>query len=368
MRCIPRGAKALAAAGLWLALLLTPAAAGWSVTESRYIVDDVCDFTVEITDRKESLRLDKKLFSSLLGNLIEKPSYITVIELPTEGAITHGGDGVVVLDTFSLGGLSALRITPKANTPASFCFIAANKEGQSTPLCRLTVIPAATAMAPVAEDLVLETGAGMKVGGQLSGHAPDGGTLAFELADAPSKGDLVCSGSGFVYTPHVGETGRDSFTYVVRDSAGSRSEEATVSLRIAAPSEVVQYCDMGESLMGYAAACLAEAGILRGERVGGVDYFHPEAAMAQGEFLTLLLNAAGLEPASLAEGAEQQLTVAQAAAMAGELLGYAIEVQPRQGHPGAWSETAVAAVGDSALTREDAAGILWQVYCAVQGE
>ena len=56
-------------------LLPLPAAAGYSVTESRYIVDDVCDFSVSITDRKDYLALNKNLFSSLLGNLLADVCY-----------------------------------------------------------------------------------------------------------------------------------------------------------------------------------------------------------------------------------------------------------------------------------------------------
>ena len=355
---------------LFLALLLLfslPAEAGYTVTESRYIVDDVCDFSVSITDRKDYLTLNKKLFSSLLGNLLEDPCYLTIVELPSHGTITSGKQDVVVLDTFKLSLFAKLRITPEANTPASFCFIASDKHGTTTPLCRLTVTPAATASAPTAFDLSIQTGMNMKVGGQMAGSTPKEGELVYELVTAPSKGDVSCFGSGFVYAPHEGKSGRDSFTYQVRDSQGVRSEEATVSIRIDKDVDDVSYCDMQDSLNCYAALCLAKEGILRGERVGGMDYFNPTQTLSQGEFLTLLMDAAGLGGAEVTPQNDQTpLTVAQAVEMTGNLLGYPVEIQPKAGSPSDWVETSAAASGDSLLTRDDAAGLLWQVFCYMQ--
>ena len=348
-------------------LLPLQAAAGYSVTESRYIVDDVCDFSVSITDRKDYLALNKKLFSSLLGNLLEDPCYLTIVELPSQGTITNGKQDVVVLDTFKFHLFGKLRITPDANTPASFCFIASDKDGNTTPLCRLTVTPAATAGAPVAFDLAVQTGMNMKVGGQMAGSTPKEGDLVYELLTAPSKGDLSCFGAGFVYEPHEGETGRDSFTYQVRDSQGVRSEEATVSIRIDKDVEDVSYCDMGDSLNCYAALCLAREGILRGERVGGLDYFNPTQTLSQGEFLTLLMDAAGLGGADVASQTDQTpLTVAQAVEMTGNLLGYPVEILPKAGSPDEWVETSAATRQESLLTRDDAANLLWQVFCSMQ--
>ncbi len=362
--------KSVSVSALCLALILllsSAAGAGYSVTESRYIVDDVCDFSVSITDRKDYLALNQKLFASLLGNLLEDPCYLTIIELPKQGTITSGKQDVVVLDTFKLGRFSGLRITPADNTPSSFCFIATDKKGNSTPLCRLTVTPAATANAPTAFDLSLQTGVNMKVGGRLSGTTLEEGELVYELLTAPSKGNLTCFGSGFVYEPHDGKSGRDSFTYQVRDAQGNRSEEATVSIRIDKDVDDVSYCDMGDSLNSYAALCLAKEGILRGERVGGSDYFHPKETLSQGEFLLLLMDAAGLGGTEVsAQVDETPLTVAQAAEMTGNLLGYAIDIQPKAGSPSEWTETSVAALGDTLLTRDDAAGLLWQVFCYMQ--
>lgn len=350
---------------LLLLLVLTfISAADFSITKNRYIVDDICDFTVSVTDRKESLLLTRRLLSSVLGNLLEKPCYLTLIELPEEGKITFGREDVVVLDTFKLGGFRSLRITPAENTPASFCFIATNKEGICTPLCRMTVIPSVTALAPTALGMTVETGCNMKVGSYLQGEGA--GTLVYEVTSAPAKGDLQCFGAGFVYTPHAGKIGQDKFTYRVRDTSGAYSEEATVSVHIDKDVHDLQYCDMEGSLNGYAAYCLAREGILRGERVRGADYFRPQETLNQGEFFVLLMDAAGLSSEVGAELDATPITVAQATRMAENLLGYTIEIQPKNENPESWSATSVAALGDSLLTRDDAAGLLWQVYCAMQ--
>ena len=140
-----------------------------------------------------------------------------------------------------------------------------------------------------------------------------------------------------------------------------------VSIRIDKDVEDVSYCDMGDSLNCYAALCLAREGILRGERVGGLDYFNPTQTLSQGEFLTLLMDAAGLGGADVASQADRTpLTVAQAVEMTGNLLGYPVEILPKAGSPDEWVETSAATRQESLLTRDDAANLLWQVFCSMQ--
>ena len=98
----------------------------------------------------------------------------------------------------------------------------------------------------------------------------------------------------------------------------------------------------------------------------GEDYFRPQETLNQGEFFVLLMDAAGLSSEVGAELDATPITVAQATRMAENLLGHAIEIQPKNENPESWNATSVAALGDSLLTRDDAAGLLWQVYCAMQ--
>ncbi|NLT57677.1 MAG: hypothetical protein GXX99_01790 [Clostridiales bacterium] len=275
------------------AALLVPATA-YEVTGSRYIVEDACDFSVEIPENKEALKLDKKLLKGLLGNLLEEVNYITVIELPQSGSITYGKEAVVVLDTFRVSGFKVLRVTPARNQPTEFCFIASDKAGNTTPLCRMTVNPPVTAFLPVAANITLQTGVDMRVEGRLQASDPSGQSVVYEVLTAPQKGDIVFDSRSarFIYTPHKGKSGRDEFQYTVRNSDGQRAEPATVHIRVDKKTAEVFYSDMGDSLNHYAAQCLAAANILRGTRVGGTDFFNPTGTVGRGEFLVMLMNAA----------------------------------------------------------------------------
>lgn len=403
------------------AALLLPAAA-YEVTDSRYIVESACDFSVDISENRDSIKLDKKLFEGLLGNLLEKPAYVTVIELPASGSLTYGKDSVVVLDTFKLGGLKTLRFTPDRNKTATICFIASDRAGVTTPLCRITLHPPVTAFAPSAADISLQTGRSMKVAGRLAGADPGDQELVYEILTAPKKGDLVCSGDDatFIYTPHNGKAGGDEFRYTVRNSDGLRAEPATVTIAIDRREGEVSYTDMAESFHQYAAQCLATEGILRGTRVGGQDFFHPEERVGRGEFLVMLMKAAqgdveiptiattGLPEddsipvwmksyvsAAFATGivsgdpsregllfdAAADITLAEAAVMTANLLGSeGVTPVDCEGVP-AWAATGVALLeqlglplrdesgnidAERALDRDTAAGLLWRVQSATR--
>ena len=412
-------AKRLLRVALSLALtaaLLLPAAA-YEVTDSRYIVESACDFSVDISENRDSVILDKKLFESLLGNLLDKPKYVTIIELPASGTLTHGKDAVVVLDTFKLSGLKTLKFTPDRNKTATICFIASDRAGNTTPLCRIILNPPMTAFAPTAADISLQTGRSMKVAGKFVGEDPSGHELVYELLTAPRKGDLVYNreDASFIYTPHEGKAGSDEFKYTVRNSDGMRTAEATVTIAIDRKDGEVSYTDMGDSLNQYAAQCLAAEGILRGTRVGGQDFFLPDQSIERSEFLVMLMNAAqgdieiptiastGLPEddaipvwmksyvsAAFATGivsgdptrgdllfdAASPITLAEAAVMTANLLGSdGIAPAEYKGVP-EWAATGVAVLeqlgiplrdengvinAEEPLSRDTAAGLLWRV-------
>ena len=79
------------------------------------------------------------------------------------------------------------------------------------------------------------------------------------------------------------------------------------------------------------------------------------------------MDAAGLGGADVASQTDQTpLTVAQAVEMTGNLLGYPVEILPKAGSPDEWVETSAATRQESLLTRDDAANLLWQVFCSMQ--
>lgn len=152
--------------------------------------------------------------------------------------------------------------------------------------------------APIAENLSFTTFKNVAVHGEFAAVDPEGDVISFRISAQPRKGAVEVSDAGFVYSPAEGKKGRDSFTYVAVDSKGNVSDEATVDIRIEKQNVKVSYSDMDSSDAHYAALRLAEEGIYIGEQVGSEYYFDPSETLSRGEFLTLCMNAIGLEPLS----------------------------------------------------------------------
>ena len=66
------------------------------------------------------------------------------------------------------------------------------------------------------------------------------------IVTAPTKGTVTIPGDGTVlYTPNIGQTGADQFTYTIKNAAGSVSNTATVDIDIhcAGTSTTVNICN-----------------------------------------------------------------------------------------------------------------------------
>lgn len=149
----------------------------------------------------------------------------------------------------------------------------------------------------VAENLELETYRGVAVGGQLAAAAPDDTKLSYQITTEPSKGRVELEADGrFVYTPEEGRRGRDYFGYKVFDEAGNASQEATVIIQLLKCKAAFRYADTAGLPCDYAAHALAAEGLLQGQCVAGNHLFEPERSISRGEFLSLCMSAAGVEP------------------------------------------------------------------------
>ena len=116
--------------------------------------------------------------------------------------------------------------------------------------------------------------------------------------DKPARGAVTLSEDGsaqFVYTPYENKTGKDSFTYVAVDAVGNTSEPATVKIKIDKADTKVTYADM-DGVSAYRSALrLAEEGVLIGEQVGGLYYFHPDELVTRDQFVALAMHTVGLD-------------------------------------------------------------------------
>ena len=167
--------------------------------------------------------------------------------------------------------------------------------------------------APIAENLELTTYRGISVGGRLKAFDPEGEEVHFRITTEPRKGSLTLGDDGeFVYTPADGKRGRDYFGYCASDPNGNVSQEATVVITIRKAGKGAGYADTSGLSCEYAACVLAEKGLFTGRCVCGQYLFEPEETVTCGEFLTLCMETAGIEPVETAVSTETEATAAPA--------------------------------------------------------
>ena len=151
---------------------------------------------------------------------------------------------------------------------------------------------------PIAENQECYTYQDVRMQGQLRATDPDGGTLTFEIVDMPKKGTVTLDkedSSKFVYTPNSGKTGKDSFTFCVKDEDGNVSDPAAVKMEILKNESGVRYSDMEDNAAHTASIRLAEEGVFTGHQVGKEFFFDPDEAVSRSEFLAMAMAAAGID-------------------------------------------------------------------------
>ena len=158
--------------------------------------------------------------------------------------------------------------------------------------------------APIAENLEIMTYRGISVGGQLKAFDPEGEEVHFRITTEPRKGTLTLEENGeFVYTPAEGKRGRDYFGYCASDPKGNVSQEATVVITIRKAGKGAGYADT-------AGLSCEEEGLFTGRCVCGKYLFEPEETVSCGEFLSLCMETAGIEPVETTVSAESSATAA----------------------------------------------------------
>ena len=242
---------------------------------------------------------------ALSGGGNETLAAITLADLPDAGCgqLTVGGQPVssgTVVQSSALSGLR-FRIDPspaKARTRFTFTPVfSSGLEGGQTQVT-LYLLDQQN-HPPIARNMELSTYRNVAVTGYFDAVDAEGDVLTFQLTSTPARGAVTLAEDGssqFVYTPYENKTGRDAFTYVVCDTAGTTSPEATITVHISRPDTKVTYADLQGSAAHKAAIHLAEAGLYVGRQVGGQYLFEEDAPVTRGEFITMAVSAAGAEP------------------------------------------------------------------------
>ncbi len=156
---------------------------------------------------------------------------ITLTATLESGLLTFAVATAPANGTVTIDGTKAT-YTPNAdfNGADSFTYTANDGTDESAPATvSVTVTPVNDA--PVATDASASTAEGNSIAFPLTGTDIDGDALTFVVATVPANGTVTIAGSSATYSPNVGFSGTDTFTFVANDGTVD-SVPATASITV----------------------------------------------------------------------------------------------------------------------------------------
>lgn len=250
----------------------------------------------------ETLKFCENDFKTALG--AAKISSITVASLPDEstGTLYLASSRLSRGQNVSAAVLDLLKFIPKDKSieEASFTFTAENLAGGAEIPCRIRFLDKKNEAPTVGEiSFTVATQRDISYFGTLGGSDPEADALYFRITSYPKHGTLTmldAESGDFRYTPTEGYTGKDKFSYVVRDEYGNYSKEEQVSVNVQKRSSELVYEDIAGTKTELAAIALTDAGIMLGRLSGDGMYFDEELAVSRGEFTVMAMKAAAIAP------------------------------------------------------------------------
>lgn len=228
---------------------------------------------------------------------------ITITEIPasTEGTLLISGKRVGVGRVIKRKNLGALVFIPASDavSECSFSFTLDGYAGGAEIECLLRFVDKVNYAPEVSADTVgassIKTQEAISVFGNLEASDPEGDEIEFIIVSYPKHGTLALTEGGrYCYTPKDSFTGKDKFTYVVRDEYGNYSKPDSVSIRINERMCDTVYRDMEEREEYGAAVAMTAMGIMGGKMLGDDTYFEPDLAVSRAEFVTIAMKCAGI--------------------------------------------------------------------------
>ncbi len=227
---------------------------------------------------------------------------ITVTSIPDEslGILKLGSKKVEIGEIIEKESISSLVFSPANEiiTEASFEFICDNYAGGASLECIMKFTEKENA-APTAATAAITVNAkkNISVYGELTSSDPENDELEYFIVSYPEKGLLTVTSKygDFKYEPNEDYTGKDSFSYIVRDTYGNFSGISTVSITVTKSGIDLEYLDLKETSAHTAAIELAERGIMIGEMKAEGMYFNPEKSVSRQDFTVMLMKSAGIE-------------------------------------------------------------------------
>lgn len=218
---------------------------------------------------------------------------ITVSSLPdtTEGVLSIDGVAVTEGQEISFTDTNRLVFSPADSTSECSFFYTIDSAATKCSLIftdQVNLSPEATScIAPI------EAFNGYTVSGNLLAHDPENDTLTYEITDHPKRGTVSLSKDtgSFIYTPN--STGKDSFSFIVKDSYGNYSEKCKIDFSVSTNTSGISFSDMKGNKALTAAVVMVDRGILSCSEDNGNVYFNPEENISRLDFLTSTMNTLG---------------------------------------------------------------------------
>ncbi len=241
-------------------------------------------------------------FEEALG--VSRLDSIVIRELPSpvDGKLMLGSLEVMKNQTVTRNHLSSLRFCPTGQGSRVEFVFEAGRETDYAVTCVLHFLEkenyAPTSVGIEKQRFTLQTYKNIALYGTLPAMDPEGDGLTFEVISYPKKGLLTVTDRGdgqFIYTPVKNYAGKDSFTYVVTDEYGNRSDEIRMTVQVDASEHGTVFEDMIGHWAHYSAIRLSDEGIMKGQVEGEVNRFAPEEAVTRAECLAMIMMTAGIE-------------------------------------------------------------------------
>lgn len=210
---------------------------------------------------------------------------INITKLPPkeEGYLSVAGKEVSVGDKISFADCERLVFSPSESAVSScFSFTVGENYGSK---CNIRLAEEFN-YSPTASSALtaIETFSGMAVSGHMVAYDPEGDTLTYEITKYP-KGNISFNNKTGNFTYNSTSTGKDSFSFVVKDDWGNYSKEATVELAVSSNTTGISFKDMKGNSAYAAAVNMIDDGIMTAAESNGEVFFEPDNTVSRLDFL-----------------------------------------------------------------------------------
>lgn len=235
-----------------------------------------------------------------------KSIVVTAIPKSTEGTLLYGGRRVSEGRVIKRKNMGLLSFVPASEsvTEATFTFSVDSYASGTSIECIMKFVDKVN-YAPETDDVaVVKTQGDIAYFGRLSGSDPEGDELKFMIVSYPKNGRVTLTDetSGrYVYTPNEGFTGKDKFSYVVRDEYGNYSSVRKVNVKVSERMCDTEYVDMEGRAEYNGAVAMTAMGVMSGYILGDDCYFGADKTVTRAEFVAMAMKAMGIRADSTLE-------------------------------------------------------------------